>query len=61
MNWGLALVYGLGLLVLTSYSIALDSDVSPRKGVLDGEASIVVAAGVILVSEWLGRLLSSRL
>ena len=54
----LALAYGLGLLVLTSYSIAMDSNVSPRKAVLE---HIVVAAGVILVSEWLGRLLSSRL
>lgn len=53
----LALVYGLGLLVLTSYSIAIDSHASPAKAVLE---HIVVAAGVILISEALGRYLSTR-
>jgi VIT1/CCC1 family predicted Fe2+/Mn2+ transporter len=53
-----ALIYGLGLLVLTSYFIARDSNVSPRKAVFE---HIVVAVLVILVSDWLGKFLSSRL
>ena len=53
-----AMAYGMGLLVLTSYFIARDSNVSPRKAVIE---HIVVAVLVILVSDWLGKMLSSHL
>jgi VIT1/CCC1 family predicted Fe2+/Mn2+ transporter len=53
-----ALTYGLGLLVLTSYFIARDSNLSPRKAVLE---HVVVAVLVIVVSDWLGKFLSSHL
>jgi VIT1/CCC1 family predicted Fe2+/Mn2+ transporter len=54
----IALIYGLGLLVLTSYFIARDSNTPVVKAVLE---HIVVAVLVILVSDWLGKFLTSHL